>query len=302
MAGTKILLYGRTGSGKTAQIGELAEYVFVKTGLPTMLWTADKGGTKTIQPYIDLGIIQVTEIGTSDPFIFLNKACGGYVRDAAGKWVKADLTKIGMAAFESFRSFADSMMICMEGKLAAGVNIGGSAGTSFQAASDGETLKISGGNQSIYGVAQNQIRNEVWNSHKLVVPYLIWTSAVSKDEDINAAGKVLGPDVIGKAMTTVTPYWFDYTLRCDTVAAQNGKPERHLMYLGTHADVNAGGAAGLGNVRLPLDGTLSTTIIEPASIVKALEAIEGGSHSAKSKIQQRLGSKLDALKKLQSAS
>ena len=73
MAGTKILLYGRTGSGKTAQLGELAEYVFVKTGLPTILWTADKGGIKTIQPYIDLGLIKVVEIGSTDPFIFLNK-------------------------------------------------------------------------------------------------------------------------------------------------------------------------------------------------------------------------------------
>lgn len=300
MAATKILLYGRTGSGKTAQIGELAEWVFIKTGLPTILWTADKGGTKTIQPYIDLGLIRVEHIGSTDPFIFLNRACAGFVRDEKGKWVKADLAKVGLAAFESFRSFAESMMVTMEQKLASGVNIGGSANISFQAASDGETLKISAGNQSIYGVAQNQIRNEVWNSHKLDVPYLVWTSAVSKDEDINAAGKVLGPDVIGKAMTTVTPYWFDYTIRIDTVPAGMGKPERHLMYLGTHADVNAGGAAGLGNIRLPLDGSLKEAVIEPASIVKALETIEGGSKSAADKIRQRLGSRLDALKKLNS--
>lgn len=272
--------------------------MFVKTGLPTILWSADKGGIKTIQPYIDLGLIQVVLIEDTDPFIFANKAAAGFIRDTNRKWVRADLSKVGLAAFESFRGFADSMMVTMEGKLASGVNIGGSANINFQVASDGETLKVSAGNQSIYGVAQNQVRNEVWNSFKLPTPYLAWTSAVSKDEDINAAGKVLGPDVIGKAMTTVTPYWFDYTIRIDTVAAQMGKPERHLMYLGTHADVNAGGAAGLGNVRLPLDGNIKETIIEPASIAKALEAIEGGSKSAESKIRQRLGSKLDALKRL----
>lgn len=297
MAGTKILLYGRTGSGKTAQIGELAEYVFVKTGKPSILWTADKGGTKTIQPYIDLGIIEVVEIGSTDPFIFLNKSANGFKRDATGKWAKVDMSKYGLAAFESFRSFADGMMMSMEQKLAAGVNIGGSANISFQAASDGDTLKITGANMSIYGVAQNQIRNEVWNSHKLDVPYLIWTSAVSKDEDVNAAGKVLGPDVIGKSMTTVTPYWFDITARIDTIAAQNGKPERHLLYAGTHSDVNAGGAAGLGNVRLPLDATLKETVIEPASIVKLLESLAGGSKEAADKIRARLGNKLDSLKK-----
>lgn len=300
MADTKILLYGRTGSGKTAQIGELAEYVFVKTGLPTILWTADKGGTKTIQPYIDLGLIRVVMIEDTDPFIFLNKGAGGFVRDANRKWVREDMSKYGMAAFESFRSFADCMMVGMENKLAAGVNIGGSANISFQAASDGETLKVSAGNMSIYGVAQNQIRNEVWNSHKLPVKYLIWTSAVSKDEDINAAGKVLGPDVIGKAMTTVTPYWFDYTYRIDTIAAQMGKPERHLLYMGTHADVNAGGAAGLGNTRLPLGAELANTIIEPASIVKALESIEGGNKTATDKLKARLGSKLNTLTPLKS--
>ena len=297
MAGTKILLYGRTGSGKTAQIGELAEFSFIKTGKPSILWTADRGGTKTIQPYIDLGIIEVVEIGSTDPFIFLNKSAGGFKRDSAGKWIKVDMSKYGLAAFESFRSFADGMMMSMEQKLASGVNIGGSANISFQAASDGDTLKITGANMSIYGVAQNQIRNEVWNSHKLDVPYLIWTSAVSKDEDINAAGKVLGPDVIGKSMTTVTPYWFDITARIDTIAAQNGKPERHLLYAGCHSDVNAGGAAGLGNVRLPLDATLKETIIEPASIVKLLESLAGGSKEATDKIRARLGSKLDALKK-----
>jgi hypothetical protein len=297
LAETRILLYSRTGAGKTAQIGELAEHTFVKTGKPTILWSADKGGTKTIQPYIDLGIIEVVLMESTDPFIFLNKAASGHKRDANGKFIKVDISKYGCAAFESFRSFADSMMMSMEQKLAQGVNIGGSANISFQAASDGDTLKVSAGNMSIYGVAQNQIRNEVWNSHKLDVPYLIWTSAVSKDEDINAAGKVLGPDVIGKAMTTVTPYWFDYTIRLDTIAAQNGKPERHLMYLGTHSDVNAGGAAGLGNIRLPLDATLKETIIEPASIVKALEALEGGNKAATDKIRARLGNKLDALKK-----
>ena len=295
MADTNILLFGRTGSGKTAQLGELAEYVFIKTGLPTILHSGDKGGTKTIQPYIDLGIIEVNEMGETNPFIFLNKSAGGW-RKVDGKWVKVDQSKVGMNAFESFRGYADALMIDMEKRLASGVNIGGSANINFSIADAGETIKVSAGNQSIFGVAQNTIRNEVWNSQKLATPYLIWTSAVSKDEDLNAAGKVLGPDVIGKAMTTVTPYWFDYTIRIDTIAAQNGKPERHLMYLGTHADVNAGGAAGLGNIRLPLDGSLTTTIIEPASIVKALEAIEGGRKTAVDQIRKRLGSKLDALK------
>jgi len=83
---TTILLYGRTNSGKTGQIGVLAEDIFRRTGKRTRLYTADKGGTKTIEPYIKLGIIEPVEILGTDPWIFLNKAALGFVRDAAGKW------------------------------------------------------------------------------------------------------------------------------------------------------------------------------------------------------------------------
>ncbi len=118
----------------------------------------------------------------------------------------------------------------------------------------------------------------------------MWTSSVSKDDDTTSLGKILGPDVIGKALTAETPRWFDLTLRMDVIPAQLGKPERHLMYLGSHTDVGAGNAAGLGNIRMPLAAPpLKETIIEPASIVKALEMIDGGSDAAVEVIKKRLG-------------
>lgn len=181
-------------------------------------------------------------------------------------------------------------MAAMAGR---GVNIGGGSNISFAVQGDGETLKISGSNMAHYGVAQDRITSEVWQSHKLPGEYVVWTSSVSKDEDINAGGKVVGPDVIGKALTTETPRWFDLTYRIDVRPASGTAKERHILFLGTHVDVDAGGATGLGNIRLPLDADpIAQTTIEPASIKKALEIDSQARTNALSKLKAKLGGKL----------
>lgn len=289
-----ILLYGRTNAGKTALIGELAEHIYATTGKRTRLYTADKGGTDTIRPYIDLGIIEAEELGDADPWIFLNKAARGYTRDGNGKWVLDQKRNgnIGAYAFESMRAFAETMMVWMAVKSGQGVSIGGGSNVQFNVAADGESVKVAGSNMAHFGVAQSRVTEEVWQSQKLAAPYIVWTSSSSKDEDTTAAGKIIGPDVIGKALTAEVPRWFNLTFRVDVLPAQQGKPERHLLYLGNHVDVGAGNAAGLGNVRMPLDASLEKNVIEPASLVEALRIIEGGYNSAVEAIRKRLGNKL----------
>lgn len=292
---TTILLYGRTNSGKTAQIGTLAEHVYKTTGKRTRLYTADKGGLDTIQPHIELGIIELVEILDTNPFIFLNKAARGQVRDATGKWVldAERNSHIGCYAFESLRGIAEELMLDMANKATAGVNIGGGSNVSFQIQGDGETLKVGGSNMAHFGVAQARMTAEVWESQKLNADYIIWTSSVSKDDDTNAGGKVLGPDVIGKALTAEVPRWFNYTFRIDVLPAQSGKPERHILYLGNHVDVGAGNAAGLGNIRRPIDAPpLTSVTIEPANLVQALDMLRNQATSdAKKNIAARLGIK-----------
>jgi hypothetical protein len=276
-----ILLFGRTNSGKTAQIGVLADYVRKTTGLLTRLYTADKGGTSTIEPQIQDGTISVVDIEATDPWIFLNNAALGNVRDAAGKWVPGKNDHVGLFAFESFRSIAEELLQYCGDQATKGINIGGGPNVSFKVAGDGQTLTVGGGNQTHYRIVQERMTGEIWKSLRLPAPYILWSSSVSKDEDTTSSGKVLGPDVIGKALTAETPRWFHWTFRMDVLPAQMGKLERHLLYLGTHADVGAGNAAGLGNIRLPLNSPpLPTTIIEPADIVKAIELIEAGTAAA----------------------
>lgn len=289
-----VLLYGRTRSGKTTQIGQLAEKVFLLTGLRTRLYTTDRGGFGPIQPYIDLGIIEVIPQLDTDPWIFLNKAVRGFVRDSAGKWVPGAPENLGVVAFESMTSHADNLMNDLAKKAAMGVNIGGAANISFTVSGDGESAKVGGANQAHYQVVQGRITEEVWESQKLPVgSYVMWTASVSKDDDTTASGKVLGPQVVGKALTSEVPRWFNLTFRIDALPAQNGKPERHILYLGNHMDVNAGNAVGLGNTRIPLDApALAAHTIEPASISKALDLIDGGYDVALETIRKRLGSKL----------
>ncbi len=285
-----ILLYGRTNSGKTAQVGRMSEHIFATTGKKTRLYTADRGGIDTIRPYIDLDIVELEQMGEANPWIFLSKAVRGMQRDPKGQWVPGRNSNVGMFAFESLRAFAESLMASMAQMAGRNINIGGGSNISFTVQDGGESVKVSGSNMAHFGVAQSRITEEVWESHKLDAPIIMWTSSVSKDEDTTAAGKILGPDVIGKALTAEVPRWFNLTFRIDVLPAQNGKNERHILYLGNHVDVGAGNAGGLGNTRLPLDAPpLKEVTIEPADLVKALELIDGGYHKAVEAIRGRLG-------------
>ncbi len=290
---TTILLYGRTRAGKSTQIGELAESVYKKTGKKTRLYTIDRGGVDAIRPYIELGIIEPVMQENTSPWIFLNKAVRGYVRDANGKWVKDDKRNedIGFFAFESLTAFADALMTDLANKSAENVNIGGGANINFTATGDGETLKISGNNMSHYNVVQMRITEEVWESQKLDADYIMWTASVSKDDDSTSSTKVLGPEVIGKKLTAEVPRWFNLSFRIDCTPATKTppKPESHILYLGNSVDASAGNAVSLGNTRIPMDAPALPSSIEPASIVQALDKISASNDAALKVIKARLG-------------
>lgn len=287
-----ILLYGRTRSGKTTLIGELAEKIFRETGKITLVYTADKGDYSAILPYVELGVIKVISQEATDPWVFLNMAGKGRVRGPDAKWIPGDLSQVGMVAFESLTAFAEALMTDLAAQSAKGVNIGGAANVSFTVQGDGESLKIGGNNMGHYNVVQTKITEEVWASQRLPVDVILWTASVSKDDDPTSGGKVLGPAVVGKALTNEVPRWFDLTYRLDAFPGEGVKPERHVLFLGNQKDPNAGNAVGLGNTRVPLDAKALPPSIEPASLVKALELSLGGHNEALEAIKKRLEGKV----------
>lgn len=285
-----ILMYSRSRGGKTTLIGELAEHVKVRMGLKSLVYSIDRGGSGPIYPHIKLGLIDFVDQQDTDPWVFLNAAAQGKVRDPkSGKWVKTDLTQYGMVAFESLSGFSDALMASLADKAAQGINVGGGANVSLQIQGDGETLKIGGSNPSHYNIVQTRILDECGRSQKLSVPYIVWTAGVSKDDDQNASGKVIGPAICGKALTAEFFRHIDLAFRLDCFPSEGGKPERHILYLGNSVDVKAGNAVGLGNTRTPMGSTLPPTI-EPASLVKALTLIEEEERKAEEILKTRLAS------------
>lgn len=297
MSVTTILLYGNSGSGKTAQLGKLAEEVYTTTGKKTRIYTVDFGGTNTIDPYVDLGIIELVEMGATDAWVFINRAARGYIRNEQGKWIKDEKrnAEIGFYGFESAHGLAHLLKGDMNAKAGTGTTIGGDTNSSFEVQGDGEKFKIGSvkGFQQ-YSIPQQQTLTAMYESFKLPAQYIVWTAGVDVGTEELSKNKAAGPMVVGGALTTILPKDFVFTMHLDAIPVKDNVA-RHVMYLGTHQDPNAGNMTALGNTRRPLDApALKTYTIEPTDIVKALKILqEDAKDAAKKAIQARL----DAVKK-----
>jgi len=302
-----ILLYGRTGAGKTTQIGVLAEDLFKRTKKKTRLYTVDGGGSLSIQPYVNLGIIELVPLGATDVWLFADRASKGMIRDpqdlTGNKWIQLLPADIGLVAYESAHQMAKLMQQDMERLAGIGRTIGGDANTSFDVGPDAGKPANTSGEDKIrvgstkgyqkFAIPQDRILFHMMESAKLPVDIVLWSAGVNKDDDdITSSQRNIGPQVIGNALTNYLPAIFNYTLRIDVVPAKTGQAEKHLLYLGTHTDSNAGNATALGNLRRPLDAPLTSaqTILDPANLAAALKILRDDAVATSEKaIAKRLG-------------
>ena len=299
-------IFGDSGDGKTALLGEFAKWVLKESGgkidlkpkkpVPgsgkiTRVCTADSGGWLTVQPLVDLGIMEIVPLQTlPNPFSWVSHVVRGEIpvmKDGKVTWVKK-VDGVGVFAFEGITAFADCLLKELANKAAAGVNIGGGGAFNFK---DGD-LTVGSNNMGHYSQVQSAITSAVSASQWLLPDdaFVIWTAMARRGEDENSMN-VLGPQAAGKALTPDLPRWFQYTFRVSADPTDDGRVI-HRLYMDDHKDKMLRGAKGLGNSRLPLDvpkAKLLPPFIEPASLVKAYQMIQDAYGTVEGELLKELG-------------
>jgi hypothetical protein len=302
--GISILLYGDTGKGKTTLIGEYAEDKFKKTGLKTRLYTADPGGWRSIVPHVKLGIIEVINlVGMPRPWEWISEVVKGKLPIGVGPdgmplWgidAKANAA-VGVYAFEGGTAFGDILMQDMSKRNAAG-NVIGPQPPSFRV-SEG-TASWAGTSPAQFGSAQTVLTIAIQESFRLPGDK-IWTCMARRAGDADTTAQILGPQFIGKALTSDGPRWFTYTFRPDVIPGNEMLKTKteHRLYIEDHMETTMGvGPDGkpamntqkaLGNSRIPLDADPIVGYVSPGSVVKAIEMIEAGATLALERIRARV--------------
>jgi hypothetical protein len=271
-------LYGDTGSGKTAQIGELAKHVRKSRGKNLLLHSSDMGGFDTIKPLVRAGVVTVNQFKpeSDDPWIYVNDAVTG-----------AGLTDdIGAVAFDGGTSLSQALLTACSHST---FQIGQQRTQTFKVTGTaGKNLNVSINNEAHYGVVQGFMLDAIWKSTWLTRRGIdvLWTFLVHRGEEQDRT-PILGPKLAGKALTAQVPTWFRYFFRIDSIPQAEGAP-RHVLYTSEHSEL-AGLGHSFGNARQPLDAEALPSEIEPASITRALELVQEGQDSADEKLRVELG-------------
>jgi hypothetical protein len=274
--GKTIALYSLTGGGKTTQVGEYAKYVKRTRGLGTVLNSCDRGGYLSIAPLVRAGIITPNELGPDDdPFIWLDEGVRG---------VRVDPEKTGCVVFDSGSSASEALL----SRIAkADFQVGQQKTQKFVVAKGEKNLSVAINNQAHYGIAQQYMLDAIWTSTWLTRKGIdvIWTFTVYRGEEQDST-PILGPKLAGKALTAEIPKWFEYTFRLDSIPVDGAEP-RHVLYTSEHSELGGMGHS-FGNSRYPLGVTPLPAVIEPASLVEAIELIEKGQQEADEKLKEEL--------------
>lgn len=280
--GKTIALYAESGRGKTTQAGEYAKFVRKTRKLNSVLNTADLGGYDSIGPLVRKGVITPNEFHPDQDNAWI------WIDDAvSGKNLTAD---IGCAVFDSGTSMSEALLTaCSHSDF----QIGQQRTQKFsvtQGKGGDKSLSVAINNEAHYGVVQGFMLDAIWKSTWLTRKGIdvIWTFSVHRGEEQDRT-PILGPKLAGKALTAAIPKWFKYTFRLDTIPVEDGLP-RHVLYTCVQPEL-AGMGHSFGNIRCPLGVTPPPAVIDPASVVEAISALE----RAQDEADQLLDEELDGL-------
>lgn len=234
--------------GKTENLGLAALYVWEKYGKVTRLASADGGGWKPLQPYIDLGIIQPFSLNAAKtPLKVMMALAGGYwpkmKSDGSGKeYVPLDrvdiegdekngIPGVGCMCFEGLTSFSDSIFISLTRRK--DIHIPETPKDSF--VTDGDDYYGFSG-RAHYGFVQTRIQEMIARANGLPFEKMVWTALENMGTDPETGDPCYGPKIIGKALTGKTPAWFGNCIHLvdigDGERVDDGRTDLHKLVKG----------------------------------------------------------------------
>lgn len=238
------LICGATGSGKTASIGDVADYVLAKYGKLTRIVGADPGGFGPLKGMVDSGQIEYWSIKSwKKPIDALYKATHGWwpldPGDPDSPLVASDAGTYevyGFEAYEGLTSIGDMILDSLGDDKA---QLSQSPSYTWK---QGDT-EFSGGNESYYGFLLKELARFVWYSHSLKFEKVLWTALETKFNDKGAVE--YGPMIAGKKAGPKAGAWFCNFFHLDMLmgaaikdekTGQSLPPIKRVLFLKPHVD------------------------------------------------------------------
>lgn len=229
-------VYGSSGTGKSEACARLVEAIYKDTGKRARLVIGD-GSLLTYEYLIAAGVAQAVEFGAmawpQDTLVKLSS--GWWLVDgtlvppgAPGN----DLSNVGIYVFEGLSVAGAYIMGNVHGGLAwrsgRGEKIGqdspiriveGDVDPKTGKVIDGPGSSFGGNPPSHYNVAQRTLLDCLQRSKSLPVDAVVWTAHEATNNPENDLNRelIIGPEVVGKALTTSIQRSFNNTIHMCTV-------------------------------------------------------------------------------------
>lgn len=230
------LVYGRSGMGKTTWWLKIAKHLYETRGLKTRCYSGD-GGFATVQAsgLIEAGVVELFQYtNRPHPFETTLFACQGKwprdPEDHKSPWqpLTPDVAKLyGLWVYEGLSAMSKYLTSgSVEGGIAQRRGTGQKTSAMDGAITfkDGE-VSVSSITMSDFGSVQRTMYERVQETYRLP-GWVYWTAHQKDVDDAETKERLIGPEVLGKAMTSSIGASFGNTIHLDTAALKDasGKP------------------------------------------------------------------------------
>lgn len=225
--------YGSSGAGKTAEILRLAKFVYARTGKKLRLASCDGGGWKPLESAIKANLIEAWSVSAiENPRSVLRKLSQGFWPEVTNKngqlglVLRAPSSKtwddVGALAIEGLTSIANIIMrdaLNNQRKVAGDDPQAQFSEKVTVAGVDGKELtqeeKYSFASRGNYNDAQRSVYDIITNYRSLPVMYVYTSALETRGEEEDTRKSIVGPAVIGKAVTSQVGSWVGDLLHAD---------------------------------------------------------------------------------------